>query len=206
MLKKLDNYLNSISKKEKVYLYLMTVLVILFSVFYFIKPNTEKIKNQEIELKNSYISDINQKRNFLKFNDEFELQIFEKKIDGIENKISEYKKSSSYVSYSLENLDNIIHNLQTWGKFLSDISIQAEELNITILELTNRLISQKEQFGKVLEVELKYQSNFIDTVIFINFLEQNGLIVDINYLSIIENQELNLIQSDIKVTVWGISK
>jgi hypothetical protein len=208
MLKKIDKYLNDISSKEKFYVYALTSVGVIFIVFYFIDPIVKQYQKEQLAQIDEVKYQISEKKSFLKFNTSVEIALFEQRLNKVENAVLGNKRYEGFVAYSLENLENIIYNREVWGKFLVDISAEAKEQNITITNITSKFLSSNREFTQVLNIKLEYLGNFVNNILFIDFLEKHNLIVDINEIFVLKqkdhNIETGLLKTSLNMVIWGL--
>ena len=71
-----------------------------------------------------------------------------------------------------------------------------------ISNFTNKYALEQSSFGHVLDITVTSTGSYINTLNFINSLEQSDLVVDIHDLNISADKKLI---SDLNISVWGIT-
>ncbi len=122
-------------------------------------------------------------------------------IDKIKEDITLNKENNAYIKSKIETIPSLIYNEKKWGEYLDSISKNAQRYHVKIKNFTNKYAKKGKYFGHILDVSISSSADYINTLRFINSLEQSDLAVDIHTLSIKAQSRLN---SDLNISVWGI--
>ncbi|WP_294884374.1 MULTISPECIES: type 4a pilus biogenesis protein PilO [unclassified Sulfurimonas] len=202
ILQKIDIFFKEKSKKD-VYILYMIVTIILFFLAYpfydlsFNEFNSTKENVADIKTK------INADEIYLKVNTEAVVSKLMQEIKQYEDEILVQREKNRYIKEKIEAISYLIYNEKAWGEYLNSISINAKKNNIKIINFANKYSqNNNSSFGHVLDISLEIKGSYLDTLKFINSLEQSELVVDIHDLSIKAQDSLN---TDLNISVWGIT-
>lgn len=138
---------------------------------------------------------------FLKTNPESLIAQLGKEIKNIDAQTQQYKHNNAYIKTQIETISSLIYDERTWGEYLDSITTNAQRYHMKVLNLTNTPADTNQSFGHLLNIAVKSEGSFTNTLKFINSLEQSELVVDIHDLNISVAQKL---ESDLQISVWGI--
>lgn len=201
-LQRIDNFFKEKSQKDVYVVYAMIVIVF-FSLaypFYDLSMNefeSAKKKVQDITAK------IESDKLYLKVNTETKVAMLVQEIKGLEVELEAQKERNAYIKEKIEAISSLIYDERAWGEYLNSISINAKKHNIKIINFANSYSENNESaFGHVLDIALDVKGNYLDTVKFMNSLEQSELVVDVHDFSIKAQDALN---TTLDISVWGIT-
>jgi len=201
-LHKIDLSFKEKTKKDKNMTYVMIVsLMFAFSYLLFWDNSFEEfIKTRENvqELSNK----INSDKHYLQVNPESLIASLDAEIVKINSEIIEKRETNAYIKTKIEAISFLIYDERTWGEYLDSISKNAQKYNMKISNFTNKYSLDESSFGHVLDITVTSSGSYLDTLNFINSLEQSDLVVDIHDLNISANKKLI---SDFNISVWGIT-
>jgi len=204
ILKKMDLELSSKSKKDINMLYILIVASIFFLSYYFLFDISENYKQQISHKANNMNAQISSEKQFLHRNSLKLVQALEKQAAQLEDKTDKIINANKYLDYKLSQINYLFYNQQIWGKFINEISQNADKNHIKILDFQNKLADSNDTFGHLLDISISEEGNFINNIKFINFLESRDLVVDVHTLSMqIEKKKL---KSDMNISIWGIAQ
>ncbi|MCK9473638.1 type 4a pilus biogenesis protein PilO [Sulfurimonas sp.] len=201
-LQRVDSFFKKKSQKDTYMVYAMIVVIFFFMAypFYDLSMNefeTTKKKVQEITTK------IESDKIYLKINTEAKVAMLAQKTKGLEAELITQKEKNSYIKEKIESISSLIYDERAWGEYLNSISINAKKHNIKIVNFANSYAKNKESaFGHVLDIKLEIKGAYLDTVKFINSLEQSELVVDVHDFNIKAQDALN---TNLDLSVWGIT-
>ncbi len=203
LLDKIDNSLNSLSTRELVYIYIMIVGGIFFLSYKYLylssKQEVSKLAKEERKITRK----IREYKDYLMFNDDFLISKQQGEIEKLKEEIIELKNRKKFLNNQLLNLSNVVYDRKSWTKFLKRISSVAIESGVEIITMQNRFIKNLEPFDKRLKVSITTRSNYSNTILFLDKLENSPLVVDIENLNIrLDSDE---VVSDINLSVWGLT-
>ena len=202
-LNKIDDSLTSLSTRELVYIYIMIVGGIFFLSYkyLYLSSKQEVIKLEQEERK--ITRKIREYKDYLMFNDNFLISKQQGEIEKLKQEIIELKNRKKYLNSQLLNLSNVVYDRKSWTKFLKRISSVAIASGVEIITMQNRFIKNIEPFDKRLKVSITTRSNYPNTVLFLDKLENSPLVVDIENLNIrLDSDE---VVADINLSVWGLT-
>jgi hypothetical protein len=226
-LKQLDNYLSSISLREKVYLYIMVVVGLMAVSYYTLFASSEKRLQDALRSENELKSKISEYRSYLMFHDEHETILLRRSVEEAEKEVDSFRSSVDYLNYQLQDLSDIVYNREAWSEFLDNITDIAKKSGVELSQLRNTPVDTRKIFDEVLQVEIYFKANFINTILFIDQLECSDLIVDVKAIETVResgvetvkipdrryrlgyrtervSSEEELLTSSIKLSIWGV--
>jgi hypothetical protein len=200
-LQKIDNFFKEKSQKDIYIVYIMIV-----AVFFSFGYPFYDLSMSEFDKARKKVTDITAKINedkiYLNANPEVKVAKISQEIKALEAEFVVQKNKNSYIKNKIETISSLIYDEKAWGAYLNSISANAKKHNIQILTFSNSYSDNNDSsFGHVLDIALEVKGNYLNTIQFINSLEQSELVVDIHDFSIKASDGLN---SDINISVWGI--
>jgi len=210
-LEKLDVYFSGKSDSEKWLIIVMLAAVVGYILYLYLFPYAESryqssLMNQKklqkkIASEKSYLRSItvNGDRNFY-------VKKYDREIRQKKEQIKEYERKIALLNKSFEKLSEVLFNRKNWAIFLDSITNRAHANDVEILQLTNRYISDKRNFGHVLEIGIQCKGRFQSIMSFMNDLEQNKLVTDIYHSNIHFDDNKREIVADLNVSVWGVNR
>jgi len=200
-LQKLDASFKDKSKKDIYMMFIMIFGVIFtFSYMLFWESAEKEFKNKLTQI-DDISAKIKMDKMFLDYNPQSKITLLEKDIAAANLKLEAHKKNNEYIKNRIESISSLIYDERTWGEYLHSISINAKKYNIKILNFTSKNVDNNISFGHMLDVHVQSTGSFMNTLKFMNSLEQSTLVVDIHDVSM--SAEESLI-SDLNLSVWGI--
>jgi len=112
-------------------------------------------------------------------------------IKKLKDKIMTYQDSSSYLEYKIESINPL--SIEKKSKYFHLISKEAQKYNIKVLNFSNYTAKN------ILYINLKIESEFIDALNFINFMEKTLLNLKISTLKMMLQKEKIL--TDLNITI-----
>jgi Tfp pilus assembly protein PilO len=198
----LDNSLRAINKKELIYLYVMIVGGSIFVSYYFLFEKSEKSLADAINNEKQISRDIRNHKDYLSFHDDFEITKLKGDIVNLKKSIDDFREKKNFINGQIKSLSDIIYNRESWTDFLNNISDIAKESGVEIDSIKNTFLSFKRgEFNKHLKIDLKINSNYINTLKFMDKLERNKLIVDIDSLDMLLTDDG--VNTTLSLSLWG---
>ena len=206
--KNFDDYLNDIDNslsdkrpKEKVLIYIM-VVSLLFAVSYLLFwESSKKSYTKKLKYIKNYKEKVSKDKMFLKYNNQKVVFSLENKLKDIEKGLIETKDKNLYVENKIAGFSSLLYNEKIWGNYINSIDKKAKKNNIKITKLSNKYNLSNDNFGHILDIDIKSEGQYQNIVNFINSLEESKLIVDVHDYKIESNE---ILENDINLSIWGI--
>lgn len=211
MMERLDAYFSKKSESEKWVIILGLSGAIAYILYLYLFPyaenrykaslNKKKHLEKKVREEQTYLRSItvNGDRNF--YVKKFDQDILERK-----KTIESYKKKIALLNRSFQRLSSVLFNQNNWSKFLDSIAQRAAKNDVQLLEIDNRYVTQKGNFGHVLEIGVRCEGPFQGILSFINDLEQNKLVTDVYQSEITLTPEHDKLVADLNISVWGVNR
>nr|WP_275847070.1 hypothetical protein [Sulfurimonas sp. SAG-AH-194-I05] len=204
-----ENYLHDIDEsfKEKsqkdIYMTYIMIFSMIFAFAYLLFWETAEADFNETRGKvMSVQTNIDNDKKYLQYNPSLKITTLENDIKKIQSQIISYKDNNQYIKNKIEEISSLVYNEKTWGKYLHSISKNAFANHVKILNLTNTYSKTNATFGHILDINIQTEAPYINTIQFINTLEQSDLVVDLHSFNIEAKETLI---SDFNLSVWGIT-
>ncbi|MBD3823023.1 MAG: hypothetical protein IE916_00745 [Epsilonproteobacteria bacterium] len=198
----IDAYFKEKSQKDTYMIYVMTFGVI-FSFAYLLFWDSSF---EAFEQKNSEIRTLSEKISmdnlYMQHNPESKIVKLDQEIQETQKALVDFKDKNRYIKSKIEAISFLIYDERTWGEYLDSISNNAREYKVKVNEFSNTLVEHQNSFGHVLDLSVKTTGGYLNTLKFINALEQSNLVVDIHTMNISAKDEL---ETDLNISVWGIT-
>jgi hypothetical protein len=206
LLDRLDNYLSSKKISEVYLIYFVVAGLIAFLVYSFVFPETETFYNKNTQELTLVTNELIGEQKYI-FEKKDKVDELKSDIESNNNIISEMKIENDYVDGKLSELSYLLFNDKSWASFMDRITALAKEYKINIIKIENDFRDNKDlQNGKieqVLNIEIDARGGFHGIIKFINALEESQLVVDV-YESTIASNTTNMLESNVKLAVWGM--
>ncbi len=206
LLKSLDEFLQELDIKKKIFIYATPFIVGLLILVFFILPiqNNEieelKIEKEKLQnrLKKDRVSKIKAK-----------IQSTQKQIFQLKESIEEDKDSLNYFYARLSNLDIIKFDEEKWLLVLNDILKKSALLNISIdviknsdpkiKDLTNQIVAKK-------YVEIVGSGDYKSILKYIDFIENSRYLAEIKNIKVYKSSSLDKkVEFKINFTIYGVN-
>ena len=201
-LHQIDAYFKGKEEKE-VYMTFAMVVMMIFGFAYLLFWDSSLERYEKISADVATLSKkIENEEKLLKQNPESIITNLEKDIKAIKKRIIEYKDDNAYIKMKIFDISSLIYNERSWGEYIDSISRNAQKYRIKILQISNKYAdTQSNSFGHILDIHIKTSGSYINTLKYINSLEQSDLVVDIHDFELSAEDKLI---SDLQISVWGI--
>ncbi len=197
----LDQSLSQKSDRDKMMLYVMIFASLFaFSYLLFWESSEASFKvSHEKALKVE--NDLNIDKTYLSANPPERIAQIEQETVEIERQHTLYIQYNTYIKEQLEQISSLYYDEKVWGAYLDSISIYARNHNVKLAAFGNTLQTDNSSFGHVLDISIKSEGPYKNTLKFINALEQSHLVVDLHDFNISAEEKL---KGDLNISVWGI--
>ncbi len=201
---KLDAFLLSKKNSEVMLISLLTFVVIVFAIYYFVFPVSEnflsKYQREYTTTRNSvikYSSDINSYKS--------QIPNLQRDIQTAKNELEITKYTNGYVDTKLKELSYLLFNDKSWASFMDRITFLAKKHNIAIKKISNDFLDEKDQVREkveqVLNVNVEFNSDFKNLIKFINEIEESQLVVDVSKIDLTSARKID---GNVSISVWGM--
>ncbi|MDR2790348.1 MAG: type 4a pilus biogenesis protein PilO [Campylobacteraceae bacterium] len=206
LIDKLDNYLSAKKVSEVYLIYLVTIGLIAAIVYFVIFPEAEVFYNKNTAVLNDITKRLNEEQSYISLN-EREVESLTSGIANDRALIQEARVENEYMDTKLHELSYLLFNDKSWASFMDRITALAKDYKINILKIENDFKDNKDlQNGKieqVLNIDIDARGSFHGIIKFINALEESQLVVDV-YESTIASNTTNILETNVKLAVWGM--
>ena len=190
-------------KQTDVYATYVIVAAVLIGLSYILFWDSAEIGyNKTVAETKAVQKKLSDDENFLKWNPQSKIDGLMAQTIQLKQDFVTLKDQSEYIKYKIEQISSLYYNEQAWGEFIDSISENSKKYGVQLQYLSNKFSADKNTFGHVLDIQLRVTGDFHRTMKFINSLEQSFLVVDIHDLNLIADQKID---SDLKISVWGIT-
>lgn len=197
----LDQVLSLKSERDKMMMFLM-IFASLFAFSYLLlwesseasfKVSHEKAIKME--------SDLSHDKSYLEANPVEKIAQIEQETVAIQMEEQNYIQYNTYIKDQLEQISSLYYDEKAWGAYLNSVSMYARAYNVKLLDFGNTLTTDNSSFGHVLDIHIKAEGAYKNTLKFINALEQSYLVVDLHDINMTAEKKLT---SELNISVWGI--
>lgn len=197
----LDQVLSLKSERDKMMMYVM-IFASLFAFSYLLLwDSSEASFNVSHEKAIKMEDDLSHDKNYLEANPVEKIAQIEQETVAIQMEEQRYIQYNSYIKDQLEQISSLYYDEKAWGGYLDSISKYARAYSVKLLKFGNTLTMDNSAFGHVLDISIKAEGGYKNTLKFINALEQSYLVVDLHDMGLAADKKLT---SDLNISVWGI--
>lgn len=200
-LQKIDNFFKEKSQKDTYYVYIMIIGMIAALAYPFYDLSVDEFTNAKNKVK-KITANINADKSYLQVNPEVKVVKLNQDIKRLGSELQINKDNNEYIKGKIEAISSLIYDERAWGEYLNSISKNAVRYNVKILNFTNKIATNNEAFGHILDIGLQVKGNYSNTLKFINSLEKSELVVDIHDIDVKAENALN---TKLDISVWGIT-
>ncbi len=199
---KIDQIMGQKSKKDLYLIYLMIFLSILgVSYSALFDPSKKAFDDEHARAEQMQIT-LNVDKDYLIANPETKIVQIDKDIKSLQDQYAMFKDDNKYIIEQIEKISSLYYNEKVWGQYLNSISQNAKKYNLKVLNFSNTYETNSSGFGHVLDIHVKVDGSYKNTLKFINSLEQSFLVVDLHDFTIKADKKL---YTDLNISVWGIN-
>ena len=206
VLTEFESYLQKAKLSQKIFIYLMPIMIVGAVIFMFITPfqdeELEVITSQQEQLHR----DIKRKQpRAIKR----KTQKAKKELLAIKEDVETNKDSLNYLYAKLSNLEISDFNEKKWALTLDDILQKSLSLDITIDYIKNsdsKMDLAKSEIVPKKYIEISGKGSYNSTLKYLHFIENTQFIVDIKNIQMqkLEAEE-EMIQFSINFTIYGVN-
>ncbi len=204
---KIDNYLKDKKSSETSILFFLLFVIVGFLSYSYIYPITDaKLKQTSRLAKDmdkklldatSYIRSISKD-----IDEAFVIKKVKQDIETSKLLLEKTTFTNAYVDNKLKELSYLLFNDENWAKFLNSITRLAQEYNIDIKLIENKINEPSiQKIEQILNLKVDFNGHFTNSVKFINALEESELVVDVYELTCLGQKN---IECQVNIAVWGM--
>ena len=198
---KIDSALNQKSKKDLYMIYVMIIFSVIGLSYLTLFDSSKELFDQEHARVEKVQKKLDIDNQYLSVNTPMTIAQLDKEISDLKKQYMVYKDYNEYIKYQIEQISSLFYDEQTWGEYLDSISENAKKYDVKVLNFTNKYATNSTTFGHVLDIDIKVEGPYKNTLKFINSIEQSFLVVDLHDLSM---QSTDGLYSELHISVWGI--
>jgi Tfp pilus assembly protein PilO len=199
---KIDNALSQKSKKDLTLIYVIIFCTILGASYSVLFDPSKKAFDEKHAQVEEMQSKVDVDKEYLAVNPESKLTQLDQQIKLSQDQYGMYKDDNQYIKQQIEKISSLFYDEKTWGQYLNSISQNAKRNNLKVLNFSNAYAENSSGFGHVLDIHVKVDGSYKNTLKFINSIEQSFLVVDLHNFSIVADKKLT---TDLNISVWGIN-
>ena len=204
---KIDNYLKDKKSSETSILFFLLFVIVGFLSYSYIYPITDAKLKQTSRLakdmdkklldETSYIRSISKD-----IDEAFVIKKVKQDIETSKLLLENTTFTNAYVDNKLKELSYLLFNDENWAKFLNSITRLAQEYNIDIKLIENKINEPSiQKIEQILNLKVDFNGHFTNSVKFINALEESELVVDVYELTCLGQKN---IECQVNIAVWGM--
>ncbi len=204
---KIDNYLKDKKSSETSILFFLLFVIVGFLSYSYIYPITDaKLKQTSRlakDMDKKLLDEISYIRSISKDIDEaFIIKKVKQDIETSKLLLEKTTFTNAYVDNKLKELSYLLFNDENWAKFLNSITRLAQEYNIDIKLIENKINEPSiQKIEQILNLKVDFNGHFTNSVKFINALEESELVVDVYELTCLGQKN---IECQVNIAVWGM--
>ncbi len=211
ILEQLDGYFAGKKESEKWLMILLISAMVGYVLYLYLYPYAESKYKASLAKKKQLEKKIAEEKTYLRSitvngDRNFYVKKYDREISDRKKRIEAYNRRIALLNQSFQRLSEVLFNRKNWSKFLDSITERAHKNDVQILEIRNKYVKGKENFGHVLEIGIKCAGKFQGILSFINDLEQNKLVTDVYKTDISVAPDHQRIVADLNVSVWGVNR
>jgi Tfp pilus assembly protein PilO len=201
-----ENYLQKVKLSQKVFIYLMPIMIVGAIVFMLITPTQEEELEMISAKHDQLLRDIKRKqpRIYRK-----KLQHSKKRLLSLKEEIEKNQDALHYLYAKLTNLEISDFNEKKWALTLDKILQKSLSLNIAIDYIKNSNSIADNNRSDIIPkkyIEISGKGSYNATLEYLHFIENTPFIVDIKNIKMQKQQESNNeIQFAINFTIYGVN-
>ncbi len=211
ILEQMDEYFGAKKESEKWLIILLISAMVGYVLYLYLFPYAHNKYKASFSEKKRLEKKIAEEKTYLRSitingDRDFYVKKYEREIADRKKRIQDYKKKIALLNQSFQRLSEVLFNRKNWSKFLDSITRRAHRNNVQVLEIRNKYVQAKSDFGHVLEMGIRCKGQFQGILSFVNDLEQNKLVTDVYHTNIKTAADHRQIVADLNVSVWGVNR
>jgi len=209
ILKEIDNFLYSKSKKEIIYIYLAIALVIGFIFYYFIYPIAKDYSNREKNRFNDYVklqeSLITRKNVY-----QARVTLLQKNIKKLQAKVDVLKKQKAFYLNLVMLLDFAKFDKEKWAKLVKETVDLAQNEGMQVVKVYNNIYDDENETKKInndkiivkrMDMQMYLKGDYKNFIFYIFDFENRKDLIRVNEFNITSPNDYYL-----KISVYGFKQ
>lgn len=204
---KIDGFFQGKKGSEISLIFLMLFLFVGFLSYSYIFPITDimlkqTMKNsQDMERKlldtKSYLASVSRDSD-----NSFLIKKVKNDIDNTKVVLEKTTFTNAYVDEKLKELSYLLFNDENWARFLNSVTQLAQKYAVNIKVIENKINEPSiQKIEQILNLKVEFNGSFVNSMKFINAIEESELVVDIYELSF---KGVKNIEGQVNIAVWGM--
>ncbi len=203
VLDQIDDFFATKKPSEVSLIQMLLVLTIGYLVYAYIFDITDKHLHSTQRQIAQVQGQVNQARTYLHSYTPARLAAMRKKVAAKKVAYDDTLYKMSYVDNTLTELSYLLFDDKSWAGFVDRISYLAKKYGVRISEIGNKFYDPTYQkITHVVEVDVKANGGFKNTLKFLNAIEESKLVIDVNDINI--SRPKKELVSAFKIAVWGM--
>lgn len=200
-LHKIDLFFKEKSQKDTYMVYIMIagIMATLAYPFYDLSLNDYTKVQQDVD---AMATKIELDNVYLKMNPEAKIGQLDSQIATLKSDVLVGKQKNEHIKSKIETISSLIYDEKAWGEYLDSIATHAKIHTMKMIRLDNKYVESNNSFGHVLDITVDVSGKYLNTIKFINALEQSQLVVDVHDLNMSARDTLD---TRVNISVWGIT-
>ncbi|PID48075.1 MAG: hypothetical protein CR967_01710 [Proteobacteria bacterium] len=203
LFEKIDIYFLEKKKSDTLLVGFMLGGIIAFLIYTYVFPLSESYYRSSLVQHRNITSKLTNEKDYVQINiQKNKIANLQQELNIIKDKLQSSKDKNNYIDKKLKKLSYLLFENKSWTNFLDRISKVAQENGVQIIKIISK--TNKPDFNKVermLNISVDLIGSFHGIMNFINTLEKNKIMVDINTIKLTSKEQ---IEGELNIIVWGI--
>ena len=206
ILKEFENYLQKLKLSQKIFIYMMPIILVFSGIFMFITPPQDEALEVVTSQQEQLYRDIKRKQpRTIKR----KIKEATKELLAIKEDVEHNKDSLNYLYAKLSNLEISDFDEKKWALTLDDILKKSLALDITIDYIKNSDSKADMRDSEIVPkkyIEIMGTGSYNSTLEYLHFIENIQFIVDIKNIQMQKlEEEKEKIEFSINFTIYGVN-
>ncbi|MDY0264390.1 MAG: hypothetical protein RBR12_04325 [Sulfurospirillum cavolei] len=204
---KIDAFFDGKKKNETYLIFLMLASVVGFIVYSYLFPITESMLKQSLRTAQETEKKLKDEQSYLASvskdgNENFLIAKIKSDIEHSKILLEKATYTNAYVDTKLKELSYLLFNDENWAKFLNSITQLAQKYAVRIKVIENKINEPSlQKIEQILSLKVDFNGPFVNTMKFMNAIEESELVVDIYELNCTGKKN---IEGQLNIAVWGM--
>ena len=207
MFREFESYLQKVKLSQKIFIYLMPIMIGAAVIFMFVTPvqdeNLEIITSQQNQLHRDI--ERKQPRTIKR-----KIQKAQKSLLTLKEDVEKNRDSLNYLYAKLSNLEISSFDEKRWARTLDDILKKSLTLDISIDYIKNSDSKTDMHPSEIVpkkHIEISGKGSYRSTLAYLRFIENTQFIVDVKniHMEKLDKENAGMIQFSINFTIYGVN-